>query len=138
MIRHIAMALALGVALRGGGRGAAAQPSVERAITTYIDAHNSQALALLERVVNINSGTQNFAGVRQVGDVFRDELTRLGFKTTWIDGAAWRRAGHLTAEAAARRFFSSATSTPCSKRTVRSRSSSASTRRPRKGRASST
>ena len=102
MIRHIAMALALGVALRGGGRGAAAQPSVERAITTYIDAHNAQALALLERVVNINSGTQNFAGVRQVGDVFRGELMRLGFKTTWIDGAAWKRAGHLIAEHAGR------------------------------------
>jgi len=102
MMRYVAMALALGVALRGGGRGATAQPSVERAITTYIDAHNAQALALLERVVNINSGTQNFAGVRQVGDVFRDELTRLGFRTSWIDGAAWKRAGHLVAEHAGR------------------------------------
>jgi glutamate carboxypeptidase len=98
MIRYVAMALVLGVALRTGGRGATAQPSVERAITAYIDAHNPQALALLERVVNINSGTQNFAGVRQVGDIFREELARLGFKTTWVDGAAWKRAGHLIAE----------------------------------------
>jgi hypothetical protein len=32
-----------------------------RALARYIDAHNAEALALLERVVNINSGTQNFA-----------------------------------------------------------------------------
>ena len=37
--------------------------------------------------VNINSGTQNFAGVRAVGDVFRNEFDALGFKTTWVDGA---------------------------------------------------
>ena len=35
-----------------------------QAITSYVDAHQDEALALLERVVNINSGTQNFDGVR--------------------------------------------------------------------------
>ena len=34
----------------------------ERALAAYIDAHNAESLALLERVVNINSGTQNFDG----------------------------------------------------------------------------
>jgi glutamate carboxypeptidase len=29
-------------------------------------------------------------------------LTRLGFRTSWIDGAAWKRAGHLVAEHAGR------------------------------------
>jgi glutamate carboxypeptidase len=73
-------------------------PAPEAAITAYIDAHNDEAIALLERVVNINSGTQNLEGVRQVGAVFRTELDRLGFKTEWVDGAAWqRRAGHLIA-----------------------------------------
>ena len=67
------------------------------AITAYIDAHNDEAIALLERVVNINSGTQNLEGVRQVGAVFRTELDRLGFKTEWVEGAAWQRAGHLIA-----------------------------------------
>src|SRR5581483_9837699 len=76
---------------------AAAPSGAERTIVEFVDAHNREALSLLERVVNINSGTQNFAGVRAVGDVFRAEFDRLGFKTTWIDGAEWHRAGHLIA-----------------------------------------
>ena len=50
--------------------------SAERAIGTAVDAHNAEALALLERIVNINSGTMNFAGVRQVGDVLRARVRR--------------------------------------------------------------
>jgi glutamate carboxypeptidase len=69
--------------------------AAERTIVRYVDDHNEQAIALLEQVVNINSGTQNFAGVRRVGDIFRAELESLGFKTSWADGAAWQRAGHL-------------------------------------------
>src|SRR5215471_6006979 len=72
--------------------------SAERSILTAVDARNPAALALLEKVVNINSGTHNFAGVRAVGDVFRKEFDGLGFKTTWVDGAAFKRAGHLVAE----------------------------------------
>jgi glutamate carboxypeptidase len=73
-------------------------PAPERAIVAYVDAHNAEALALLERVVNINSGTQNFAGVREVGAIFRSAFDKLGFKTRWVDGAAFQRAGHLVAE----------------------------------------
>ncbi len=47
--------------------------------------------------MNINSGTLNLAGVRQVADVLRPRLDALGFKTTWVDGSAFRRAGHLVA-----------------------------------------
>ena len=71
---------------------------VERRIVQSIDAENGAALALLEKVVNINSGSQNLAGVKAVGDVFRAEFDALGFKTTWIDGAPFKRAGHLIAE----------------------------------------
>src|SRR4026208_2294108 len=70
----------------------------ERSLVTYLDAHNQEALTLLERVVNINSGTQNFDGVREVGRVFRSELDALGFSTRWVDGAAFKRAGHLVAD----------------------------------------
>jgi glutamate carboxypeptidase len=70
----------------------------ERAMTTFIDANNASAIALLERSVNINSGTQNFAGVQDVGTLFRAEFDALGFKTTWVDGAPFQRAGHLVAE----------------------------------------
>jgi glutamate carboxypeptidase len=69
----------------------------ERAISAWIDRHEADAVALLERAVNINSGTMNLSGVRQVGDVFRAEFDALGFGTEWIDGAAWQRAGHLVA-----------------------------------------
>ncbi len=48
--------------------------------------------------MNINSGTMNLAGVREVGRLFGAELESLGFKTRWVDGAAFKRAGHLVAE----------------------------------------
>src|SRR5262249_36006193 len=70
----------------------------ERAIARAVDAHRDESLALLERLVNINSGTMNFAGVRQVGDALRAQFDALGFKTRWVDGAGFNRAGHLVAE----------------------------------------
>ena len=71
----------------------------EHKIVTAIKARSEAALQLLERSVNINSGTQNHAGVREVGKLFRAELDSLGFKTSWSDmPAAMNRAGHLLAE----------------------------------------
>ena len=70
----------------------------ERTIVSAVDAGNTEALALLEKAVNINSGSHNFAGVRAVGDLFRKEFDALGFKTTWVDGAPFKRAGHLVAD----------------------------------------
>jgi glutamate carboxypeptidase len=70
----------------------------EGALVSFVDAHMNEALALLERVVNINSGTQNFDGVRAVGRVFSAELEALGFTTRWVDGASFGRAGHLVAD----------------------------------------
>ena len=70
----------------------------ERAIAEHVDARNAEGLALLERVVNINSGSQNFTGVREVGRIFAAEFDALGFRTRWVEGAAFKRAGHLVAE----------------------------------------
>jgi len=92
MMRSFGIAVSVVFALQAGA------PAPERAIAAYVDAHNAEALALLERVVNINSGTQNFAGVREVGAIFRASLDRLGFTTRWVDGAPFQRAGHLVAE----------------------------------------
>jgi glutamate carboxypeptidase len=72
--------------------------ATERQIVSAIDANVEGSLALLERIVNINSGTMNLAGVRQVGDVLRAEFDALGFETRWVEGAAFQRAGHLVAE----------------------------------------
>ena len=77
---------------------AASLSAAERAVTRAVDAHNAEALVLLERIVNINSGTMNLAGVRGVADVLRPQLESLGFKTRWVDGAPFKRAGHLIAE----------------------------------------
>ncbi len=70
----------------------------ERAIVRSIDSHNAAALALLERVVDINSGSLNLTGVRRVGEIFRAQFDPLGFHTRWVDGASFNRAGHLVAE----------------------------------------
>lgn len=70
----------------------------EQRIIEAVDASRPAALELLERSVNINSGSMNFEGVRAVGDLFATELRALGFETEWVDGAAFERAGHLVAE----------------------------------------
>lgn len=68
---------------------------VEKKITSSVDANNSQALKLLEEVVNINSGSMNFEGVFKVGQIFKARLDALGFETHWVDGKSFGRAGHL-------------------------------------------
>lgn len=70
---------------------------IELRIVSDVDANAGAAIALLERAVNINSGSMNFEGVRQVGDLFREEFESLGFETEWIDGTGFERAGHLVA-----------------------------------------
>lgn len=37
-----------------------AQQSIEQALVKHVDEHKDSAMALLEQVVNINSGTMNF------------------------------------------------------------------------------
>jgi glutamate carboxypeptidase len=71
----------------------------EQKVTTYVKGHTEEALQLLEKVVNINSGTMNLEGVRQVGAIFNTELESLGFTTRWIQMPdSMQRAGHLFAE----------------------------------------
>lgn len=54
--------------------------------------------AFLEKVVNINSGSLNKEGVRQVGKLMADEFEKLGFKTEWVTlPDSLNRAGHLVA-----------------------------------------
>ena len=70
----------------------------EKKIVASVDAHHQESLKLLEEVVNINSGSMNFEGVKKVGMIFKDKLEALGFETKWVDGKAWGRSGHLVAE----------------------------------------
>jgi len=89
--------LALSPLVRAQKPGASLS-ATERTLLKSVDAHNADALALLIKIVNINSGTMNFRGVRQVADVLAARLDSLGFKTHWVDGAPFHRAGHLVAE----------------------------------------
>lgn len=71
----------------------------EKEILKHIDANYDQSLAFLEKTVNINSGTFNATGVREVGALFDEEFKKIGFDTRWIDmPAEMKRAGHLFAE----------------------------------------
>lgn len=70
----------------------------EKKLVAYIDKHNQEALALLEEIVNINSGTMNFAGVKKVAEVLMPRFAALGMQVEWKDGATWNRAGHLVAK----------------------------------------
>lgn len=71
----------------------------ERKIVDYVDAHLNEAIELLEKTVNIESPTENLAGIRQVGTMYKDAFESLGFNAKWIEmPAEMNRAGHLLAE----------------------------------------
>ncbi len=80
-----------------GVAAAAGLSAAERRMVAAVDRQIPARLALLERTVNVNSGTMNFDGVREVGRLFAPEFERLGFRTRWVDGAPFGRAGHLVA-----------------------------------------
>ena len=66
-------------------------------MVAWVDAHQDEAIALLEKTVNIGGGTMNHAGVRAVGDVMAWELDALGLETLRIDmPEEMNRAGHLS------------------------------------------
>ncbi len=63
-----------------------------------VDAETPGAVALLEKLVDINSGTMNLAGVERVKDVLTPQIEALGFTVHW-DPMAEKdgRAGDLVA-----------------------------------------
>ena len=70
----------------------------ERKIIEKVKSLDNASLSFLEKVVNINSGTLNLSGVKEVGDVFSDAFQEIGFNTQWIEmPEEMNRAGHLFA-----------------------------------------
>lgn len=70
----------------------------EKQLLDLIDTNYKETVALLEETVNINSGTYNLEGVREVGRVFEREFQKIGFETEWITlPDSLRRAGHFVA-----------------------------------------
>ncbi len=70
----------------------------ENAIVTYIDANEQASNDLLEKLVNINSGTHNLEGVRAVADIMKAQLADLGFNVQWFPMDEIKPAGVLVAE----------------------------------------
>ncbi len=89
----IASALLLG----GAPMAHAALSPAEQKIGATVEAGYEPSVALLEKLVNQNSGSMNLAGVKAVADMLRPEFEALGFAVTWKPMEAAKRAGHLIA-----------------------------------------
>jgi glutamate carboxypeptidase len=70
----------------------------ERRLVGAIDARRTAAIDLLAETVDVDSATENHAGVRAVGEIYAREFRKLGFSTQWVETpAAVGRAGHFVA-----------------------------------------
>ncbi|WP_428632558.1 M20/M25/M40 family metallo-hydrolase [Sphingopyxis sp.] len=69
----------------------------ESGMAKTVETEQPRSLALLEKLVNQNSGSLNLVGVEKVGEMMRAELEPLGFKVEWKPMTDTGRAGHLIA-----------------------------------------
>jgi glutamate carboxypeptidase len=70
----------------------------EQAMVSYIKANEQASNDLLQKLVEINSGTRNLEGVRAAGKIITGQLDELGFQVKWIPMDEVKRAGVLVAE----------------------------------------
>ncbi len=71
----------------------------EKKILHEVAANNDEAILFLEKVVNINSGTLNVAGVKEVGAIFSEAFKNSGFTPSWKSMPdSMNRAGHMFCE----------------------------------------
>lgn len=99
LTRHLLAPAALIAATFLSTPAFAAPPSkAEQTMIATVDAEAARHLALLEKLVNQNSGTRNLKGVRAVHDMLVPEFAALGFTVRWVDQSAVGRAGHFIAE----------------------------------------
>ena len=96
--------IAAAVLLCGASSAHAGLDRTERKIADEVARGQGDAEALLEQVVNLESPTEDVAGVRAVGEVLAAELRAIGFNTRWVEMPGdMKRAGHLVAETTGRR-----------------------------------
>jgi glutamate carboxypeptidase len=69
----------------------------EQRIAQAVDADQPRSIALLQKLVEQNSGTMNLQGVEAVSRMLRPEFEALGFSVEWKPMAQAKRAGHLIA-----------------------------------------
>ncbi len=100
--QFLSFAASLSACLIAGAQtnpGAAPLTQPEQAMVASIDAHNSADQALLQQIVDINSGTMHLAGVEAVKDVLVPKFEALSFTVQWVPMQALTgRAGDLVAE----------------------------------------
>ena len=71
----------------------------ESEIVAIIDSQADEAIEFLQRVVNINSGTLNADGVREVGQIYQQAFAAIGFESELIEQPEeLQRGPHLFAE----------------------------------------
>ena len=75
----------------------AAPTASERTMIATVDKEQARTLALLEKLVNQNSGSRNIAGNKAVIAMLTPEFEALGFKVTFLPMEQTGRAGHLLA-----------------------------------------
>ena len=89
----LALALALAAPALADGLS-----SGEQKIAASVKSHHDESVALLEKLVDVNSGTLNIAGVAKIAEMLRPEFERLGLKVTWTPMPDIGRAGTFVAE----------------------------------------
>lgn len=73
--------------------------SEEKKISEFIDANFENSVSLIKQTVDIDSPTEDLAGVKNVGMILKKEFESIGMTARWIDmPAEQKRAGHLIAE----------------------------------------
>jgi glutamate carboxypeptidase len=92
------LSLLLLVSAHAAAPAPAALRGAEQRIAASVDASQARDVALLQRLVDQNSGTRNVEGVRAVATMMEAELVPLGFTVRWVPMPATGRAGHLLAE----------------------------------------
>ena len=96
LLPSLSLLLALPLAFAPAAVAAKLSPA-EATMARTVEAEQERSIALLERLVNQNSGTMNLDGVGRVAAMMRAELEPLGFAVTWKPTPETKRAGHLIA-----------------------------------------
>lgn len=89
--------VAASAALAFAQPAAAKLSGAEAKMAKAVDAEYDRSVALLEKLVNQNSGSLNAPGVEKVGQMMRAEFEALGFTVQWLPMDKVKRAGHLIA-----------------------------------------
>lgn len=71
---------------------------VEKKLVDTVQAEEARTIALIEKLVNSNSGTMNTAGVREVARVLEGEFREIGLTARFVPTPQLQRAGHLIIE----------------------------------------